>query len=539
MGQTLQQRSRLLKTAIGLVLLLAALTIVGLVFEWINFARETPERGWDLRVLRLALLGVANLVFAAFLAAIGALYFWARASRSLPDLQGWHLQKPESEFRFRDADDGYTLDDYREQEDRVFRQVDDYVSRSWSSQAAGRYSRFHPDSVCNPNCILDRNWNRTHVLEAAQPIGGVLLLHGLSDSPYSLRAMGQRLHAEGYTVVWLRMPGHGTNPRALAEVTWEDWTSAVKIAMKGLRDQVPAGMPLVLGGYSNGGALSLHYALSAIEDSTLPAADAIVLFSPMIGVNPLARVTRLYHTVGLVSRNEKSRWSSIYAEIDPFKYSSWPMNANVQAWTLTKAVERKLAALEKSERMPQLPPVLAMQSVVDSTVVVPKLITVLFDRLTSESSELFLFDVNRMDSLSNLLNLSFERTILPKLERADRPFRLTVMENAQPNSRQLSLRVRDNGRWTQQPVNMSWPAGFVSLSHVAVPFPPSDPVYGHSSDAVGLSLGSLSMRAEPNALMIPTSLFARCRHNPFYGFMEDRVVNWLSQNLAPSGPSHD
>jgi hypothetical protein len=215
------------------------------------------------------------------------------------------------------------------------------------------------------------------------------------------------------------------------------------------------------------------------------------------------------------------------------------MNGNVQAWSLTKVVEKRLAALDQSGRMHELPPVLAMQSVVDSTVVVPKLITVLFDRLTSESSELFLFDVNRMDSLSNLLNLSFERNILPNLERTDRPFKLTVLGNAQTDSRQLSLKVRDNGRWSEQPVNMFWPEGFVSLSHVAVPFPPNDPVYGHSSDAVGLALGSLSMRAEPNALMIPTSLFVRCRHNPFYAFMEDRVVNWLSHNLAPSGPGHN
>jgi alpha-beta hydrolase superfamily lysophospholipase len=371
-------------------------------------------------------------------------------------------------------------------------------------------------------------------MKAANPVGGALLLHGLSDSPYSLRAMGQRLHAEGYTVVWLRMPGHGTNPRALAEVTWEDWTSAVRIAIKGLRDLVPADKPLILAGYSNGGALSLHYALASLDDTRLPRADAIVLFSPMIGVNPLARVTRLYHAVGLVSRSEKARWSSVCAEIDPFKYSSWPMNASVQAWNLTKNVERSLASWGTSGRMHELPPVLAMQSVVDSTVVVPKLITALFDRLSSASSELFLFDVNRMDSLSNLLNLSFERTILPKLERTDRPFRLTVMGNAQPNSRQLSLKVRANGQWTEQPVNLFWPDGVVSLSHVAVPFPPSDPVYGDGSDTGRLSLGTVSMRAEPNALMIPSSVFVRCRHNPFYGFMEDRVVNWLSERLAAS-----
>ena len=53
-----------------------------------------------------------------------------------------------------------------------------------------------------------------------------------------------------------------------------------------------------------------------------------------------------------------------------------------------------------------------------------------------------------------------------------------------------------------------------------------------------LSLGTVTMRAEPNALMIPSSLFVRCRYNPFYSFMEDRVVEWLTQNLAGSGPRH-
>ncbi len=537
MSQTVKQRSLLIRFALWAVLILSALALVGLISEWINFIRSMPGDRWRYPVIRLVLLGIANLIFTAVLASIGALYLWVRMARSLPDLKGWHVQKPESEFCAADLESGYTFDDYREQEDRVFKELDAYIAGPWLNQSLGAYSRFIPESVCNPETIVDRNWNRTHLLKAANPLGGVLLLHGLSDSPYSLRTIGQRLHAEGYTVMWLRVPGHGTNPRALAEVTWADWTSAAKVAMRGLRQQLPAGVPLILGGYSNGGALSLHYTLSAVEDPSLPRADAIVLFSPMIGINPLARVTRLYHTVALVSRNQKARWSSIFAEIDPFKYSSWPMNANVQAWAVTKAVERKLAAFEKSGRMNELPPVLAMQSVVDSTVVVPKLITVLFDRLTSESSELFLFDVNRMDALSNLLNLSFERSVLPKLERTDRPFRLTVLGNSKANSKQLSLKIRDDGAWTEQPVNMSWPDGVVSLSHVAVPIPPDDPVYGTAADIGGLSLGSLSMRAEPNALMIPSSLFVRCRQNPFYSFMEDRVINWLSQTVGASTPA--
>lgn len=528
MEPTVQQKSKLLRFAFWIVVALATLTVFGLISEWISLTRQVPGSRWSMPVLRIAILGFINLLFTVGLAVAGALYLWARMAHSLPDLNGWHLNSPESEFAAADAHDQYRLEDYLEQENRVFDELNHFITNAWSKEPSGSYSRFSPDSVSNPERVTDRNWNRTQVLSCDDPVGGALLLHGLSDSPYSMRSLAERLRAEGYTVVCLRVPGHGTNPKALADVSCHDWSEAVAIAMKGLRDMVPSELPLILCGYSNGGALSLQYSIAAIDDPSLPQVQAIALFSPMIGINPMAKVTRMYHAVGLFSRNEKTKWSNIYAEIDPFKYSSWPMNANVQAWSVTQSVERDLAALEKSGRMNELPPVLAMQSVVDSTVVVPKLVTVLFDRLTTESSELFLFDVNRMDSLCNLINLSFENTVLPKIQREDRPYRLTVLGNARTDSSQLALKVRDQGEWTTREVELSWPGGVVSLSHVAVTFPPSDPTYGDGSQTSGVRLGSIAMRAEPNALMIPSSVFVRCRHNPFYHFMEDRVVEWLS-----------
>ncbi len=172
-----------------------------------------------------------------------------RLAGSLPDLQGWHLQKPESEFRAEDAKDDYTLDQYIEQEQQVYNELDELITGRWARQIDGAFCRFGSTSVSNPETIVDRNWNRTHILKAAKPIGGVLLLHGLSDSPYSVRALGLRLHSEGYTVIWLRIPGHGTCPCALANVSSEDWFAAVKVAMRGLRDHLPEGTPLILGGY--------------------------------------------------------------------------------------------------------------------------------------------------------------------------------------------------------------------------------------------------------------------------------------------------
>jgi len=536
MNGSVGQQSQLIRIALRLFVICAVAVAAWLAIEWYRFAQAMPDRGWNFQVARIIGLVFVNSIFTGITASIALLYLWVRTASSLPDLQGWHLQKPESEFRAPDGETDFTLDDYLAQEDRVFEELDTLVAGPWAHQSSGTYHRYNVDSVCSPETIVDRNWNRSYILKSPNPIGGVLLVHGLSDSPYSLRALGQRLHTEGYTVVWLRVPGHGTSPSALADVSWRDWTAAVRIAMRGLRDLLPKGSPLILAGYSSGGALSVHCALAAINDTSLPKVNAIVLFSPMIGINPMARITRLYHMVALVSRNKKAQWSNIDAEIDPFKYGSWPMNANVQAWSLTRAVERQLSELVKSGRMNEVPPVLAMQSVVDSTVVLPKLITVLFDRLKTDASEMFLFDVNRVDQLSNLLNLSFEKTIVPKLRRTDLPYTLTVLTNSQSGSRQVVVQTRDGESWIETATGLSWPKGVVSLSHVAVPIRPDDEVYGtiEATAASGLPLGSFSMRGEPSSLLISKSLFVRCRHNPFYNLMEDRMVDWLSHTANTS-----
>lgn len=170
------------------------------------------ERRRRSRLVRWLGFGAAYLAITAVLAAAAFLYGWARFAGALPTLRGWHRHSPAGEFRAADARPGYTFDDYLKQETVVFRHLDALVAGPWKAEALGKFDRFRAGSVCNPENTLERNWNRSFVLRAAKPIGGVLLVHGLSDSPYSLRAVAERLHAEGYTVVGLRVPGHGTCP---------------------------------------------------------------------------------------------------------------------------------------------------------------------------------------------------------------------------------------------------------------------------------------------------------------------------------------
>ena len=218
------------------------------------------------------------LLLVAAGAAAGVLYGWTQVARGLPALQGWHTQAPASEFRASDAKPGYDFEAYRRQESRVFDELDHLVSGPWAGEARGRFNRFSAASACNPATLFDTNWNRTFVLEPPAPVGGALLIHGLSDSPYSLRAVAERLRAEGFTVIGLRVPGHGTSPAALAKASLKDWTAAVRVAAVGLRSRIPAGAPLVIVGYSNGGALGVNYALESLADASLPRPKALVLF---------------------------------------------------------------------------------------------------------------------------------------------------------------------------------------------------------------------------------------------------------------------
>lgn len=490
------------------------------------------------RVTRLAVLAGCNLLFTAVLATAALLYGWTNVARSLPALHGWHLNAPTSEFREADARKGYSLDDYLAQESQVFEELASLVSGAWAKESVGKFCRFSAASVCNPAKLLDRNWNRSFVLESAHPVGGALLIHGLSDSPYSLRALGERLHAEGYTVVGLRVPGHGTCPRALADARWQDWTAAVRVAVAGLRARLPQGSPLVLAGYSNGGALSVDYAISAAEDGALPRPDAVVLFSPMIGITPLAELTRLYRPVAWISGVEKAQWSQVSAEVDPFKYSSWPMNASVQAWKMTRRVEERLASLGKAGRMKALPPILAFQSAVDSTVVAPKLITALFERLQPGTGELVLFDVNRAAALENLLNLSFEDKVFPALKDGGLRFKLTLVTNVGADAPEVLARTRDGASFTETPLHLAWPKGVFSLSHLAVPISPGDPVLGAGEGTANTvpQLGTLSFRGEQGALLISDSLLVRMRYNPFYPFLEDHTMQWLKATLNARRP---
>ncbi|MEN8133407.1 MAG: alpha/beta hydrolase, partial [Pseudomonadota bacterium] len=88
---------------------------------------------------------------------------------------------------------------------------------------------------------------------------------------------------------------------------------------------------------------------------------------------------------------------------------------------------------------------------------------------------------------------------------------------------------------------LAWPRGVVSLSHVALPFPPNDPIYGQQPPEGDdhVFLGDLAIKGERGLLKIPGEWLLRLRYNPFYSYMQTRVLQWLddaSDRVENPGP---
>ena len=84
---------------------------------------------------------------------------------------------------------------------------------------------------------------------------GVLLVHGFTGSPSEMRLLANYLHEQNFTVLALRLPGHGTRVADLVDVKYQHWLSAVEDAYHVLRDLC---CDISVVGLSMGGLLSLQ-----------------------------------------------------------------------------------------------------------------------------------------------------------------------------------------------------------------------------------------------------------------------------------------
>ena len=480
--------------------------------------------------IRLLTGSLRKLLYVLTGSLIGAVAIYIYLMNNRPDLSQWHTAKLDEEYTVEQQAKIITFEDYLALEARLFKQLQTDVYGVASTLPRNNLNRFESGSLADP-VSYPINWNRSFILKPPQPRGGVLLLHGLSDSPYSLRTLAQALYQQGYYVLGLRMPGHGTAPSGLVHASWQDMAAAVKLAADHVSRQVGAERPMYMVGYSMGAAQAVNYSLDAVQDEKLRSVDAMVLISPAIGVSGVAALAVWQARLSAIPGLGKLAWNSIGPEYDPYKYNSFAVNAGDLMYRLTVEIGKKLSTLNASEGTGEFPRTMAVMSLVDATVSTRAVVTHLFDKLNNPGNELVVFDINRDEDFNLFMKKDPADDYRDLIARDSRKFDFTFFtdESRKDNSIVVHRWLQLDGSHTLEQTELVWPDSVYSLSHVALPFSPTDALYGSDPDEEdGLHLGGLATRGEKGVLNINASDILRLRHNPFYADMQQQIIDFIA-----------
>lgn len=479
---------------------------------------------------------LAGFIISSFLlVAVTLILARAMSVRNGPDLQWWHSEEISSEFNLSDYPAVSTLDQYLAKEEVVFSELQALVDDNAHLQKRHHLDRYRRGNDSYPD-KSGHNLNRSSQQQPKAIAGGVLLLHGMTDSPYSLQHLAAMFYANGFYVLNLRLPGHGTIPAELDRIQWQDWQATVKLGAQHVSGQLRPEQPFYVLGYSNGGALALQYTMDSIGAAQSRTPNQIFLLSPMIAVNSLARFSRLFYWLGRLEFFKQSRWLDIYPEYDPHKYNSFPMNAGLQSYKLTTVVKEQIQRMAASRELEQMPPILTFQSLVDHTVITSAVLDDLYEVLPDNGSELILFDVNHVGGLEEYVLPVHHALLNRAMNEGTGKYAVSVITNRTKDEREvLELRqVAGVPGFVGRNLSYAWPEDVYSLTHVALPFPLHDEVYGLETtglDAGYPHLGQVQMLGESGALILPPAMLQRLRSNPFYGYIEERLEGVIDERL--------
>ncbi|HEX2072842.1 MAG TPA: alpha/beta fold hydrolase [Geodermatophilus sp.] len=213
---------------------------------------------------------------------------------------------------------------------------------------------------------------------------GVLLVHGFTGSPFSMRPWGEHLAAEGFAVRAPLLPGHGTSWQKCNLTTEDDWLHAVSGAFGELTAECDR---VVVAGLSMGGTLAVRLAELRPDDVA-----GLVLVNPsLLTQRPDAKL------LPLLARLTPS-WAPIANDIKKpgvteLAYPKLPTRAVLglrRLWTATRADLAKVTA-----------PLLVFRSVTDHVVEPASVQVLLAGVSSSDVTEVLLEDSYHVATLDN------------------------------------------------------------------------------------------------------------------------------------------
>ena len=237
------------------------------------------------------------------------------------------------------------------------------------------------------------------ILEGAEPFShdggdvGVLLCHGYTGTPQSLRPWAEHLAGAGYTVRLPLLPGHGTTWQDLNRTSWQDWYGCVETELLELSARCSS---VVVGGLSMGGCLALRLAIEHPGD-----VDGLVLVNPAVRLdNPLLIalpvLRRLLGSLGGVANDIKK------PGITELAYDRTPLNALASMLGMCADTTPRLKQITQ--------PVLLFRSAVDHVVPAVSSRTVLDSVSSGRVEEVVCEDSYHVATLDNDAPTIFRRS---------------------------------------------------------------------------------------------------------------------------------
>ncbi|MCW8887977.1 MAG: alpha/beta fold hydrolase [Gammaproteobacteria bacterium] len=156
---------------------------------------------------------------------------------------------------------------------------------------------------------------------------GIILIHGLFDTPFIMRDLADHFKSRCFFVYDVLLTGHGTRPGDLNTISRAQWKSEVGHVVKAASAEVPT---LYIGGYSLGGALSLHAAANYKE------IKAAFVFAPALA--PTSKLA--YGSLGMSTF--EGEFFKVFNEYDYAKYESLSHMAGSETYKLGHNVQRYL-----------------------------------------------------------------------------------------------------------------------------------------------------------------------------------------------------
>jgi esterase/lipase len=149
----------------------------------------------------------------------------------------------------------------------------------------------------------------------------IVLVHGLTDSPYFLREIGEYFAAKmGFDVYIPLLLAHGLKePEGMKDASADGWKNNVKFAIEAAQS---SGGQISIGGFSTGGTLSVNVAINKPEIIN----GGVFLFSAALGLagaggHLAERLLRNYVLESVLDRLDKIPLVDSSSSGNPYRYS--------------------------------------------------------------------------------------------------------------------------------------------------------------------------------------------------------------------------